>query len=166
VVSKKLNLLKGNTMDNTCEIDGKVCTVDEISNCVVHGVTYVAVEDTYACDGCIAEHDRNLCESLLAHSNCSDESIIWIKKEEPVVKATEVITFTKEQVNYLSEVFGIDATEEVLKVSDGFVKNSGMVWWKYQFGPEHVKASEHWDNIKACPDVYSVKEPTYKVVYE
>jgi len=69
-------------------------------------------------------------------------------------------------VNYLSEVFGIDATEEVLKVSDGFVKNSGMVWWKYQFGPEHVKASEHWDNIKACPDVYSVKEPTYKVVYE
>jgi len=75
-------------MDNTCEIDGKVCTVDEISNCVVHGVTYVAVEDTYACDGCIAEHDRNLCESLLAHSNCSDESIIWIKKEEPVVKAT------------------------------------------------------------------------------
>jgi hypothetical protein len=78
----------------------------------------------------------------------------------------EEITFTASQIKYLSEVFDVDATEEVLEVSDGFVKNSSKVWWKYEFGPEHVKASEHWDNIKDCPDLYSVKEPMYKVVYD
>jgi hypothetical protein len=131
------------------------------------------------CSKCTAYKDPELCDELFEGSGNACTAIIWIKKEEPVVKATEATTFTKEQTSssenitfsssqiaYLSEVFGIDASEEVLKVSDGFVKKSSMVWWKYQFGPEHTKASEHWDNIKGYPDTYSVKEPKYKVVYE
>jgi hypothetical protein len=139
-------------MNKTCEIDGAVYeTRSELE------------EDS--CKGCHAQYTRD-CHKLDEQVGCLEQQVIWIKKEEPAVKATEVITFTEPQVNYLSEVFGIDATEEVLKVSDGFVKNSSKIWWKYNFGPEHVKASEHWDNIKDYPDAYSVKEPKYKVVYD
>jgi hypothetical protein len=151
-------------MDNTCEIDG---------------ITYITADEPKGggCKGCAGEKDSVLCNNFLDELGCYTHKIIWLKKEGSTVKATEVvtfdtgspseeITFTESQIAYLSEVFGIDATEEVLKVSDGFVKKSSKVWWKYQFGPEHVKASEHWDNIKAYPDVYSVKEPKYKVVYE
>ena len=78
----------------------------------------------------------------------------------------EEITFSSSQINYLSEVFGIDASEDVLKVSDGFVRKSSMVWWKHEFGPENVKVIEHLYNIKDYPELYSIKKPKYKVVYE
>jgi hypothetical protein len=158
---KKLNLLKGNSMKQV------------IDNSEYNSKSF------FGCNDCTAYNDPRLCNEL--HNGSGNEclGIVWIKKEDTVVKAAEEITFAKEQTSssenitfsssqiaYLSEVFGIDATEEVLKVSDGFVKKSGKVWWKYQFGPEHAKASEHWDNIKGYPDLYSVKEPKYKVVYE
>jgi hypothetical protein len=156
---KKLNLLKGNNMTHREHY--------------YNGMIFEPFDSYNSCEGCYFEQN-NGCQSVVT---CTD--IIWIKKEDTVVKAAEEITFTKEQtsssenitfsssqVKYLSEVFGIDATEEVLKVSDGFVKKSSKVWWKYEFGPEHVKALEYWDNIKDYPDLYSVKEPTYKVVYE
>jgi hypothetical protein len=162
---KKLNLLKGNNM-----------TPEEHQTHHYNGMTFEPsdVSDVYeGCKGCYFEQNEG-CYSV---KDCAN--IIWIKKEEPVVKTAEAVTFTNEQpsssenitfsssqIAYLSEVFGIDATEEVLKVSDGFVKKSSMVWWKNNFGPVYEKASEHWDNIKDYPDAYSVKEPKYKVVYD
>jgi hypothetical protein len=139
-----------------------------MNTCKIEGITYITADEPKGggCKGCAGEKDSVLCRNFLDKLGCHTHKIIWLKKEDTVVKAIEEITFTESQITYLSEVFGIDATEEVLTVSDGFVKKSGKVWWKYQFGPEHVEASKHWDNVKDCPDLYSVKEPTYKVVYE
>jgi hypothetical protein len=80
------------------------------------------------CSECTAYNDPELYDELHQGSDNDCSGIIWIKKEDTIVKAAEAITFTKEQtsssenitfsssqIKYLSEVFGIDATEEVLK---------------------------------------------------
>lgn len=136
------------------------------------GMTFESKPSDGGCVGCY--FDKN--DGCNTTPGCA--FMIWIKKEDSV-KATEEITFTPEQtspsenitfsssqIKYLSEVFGIDASEEVLKVSDGFIRMSSQVWWKGANGPKNVKAIDHWDNIKDNPEAYSVKEPKYKVVYE
>jgi hypothetical protein len=136
------------------------------------GMKFKSKPSDGSCEGCYFQDNTGCC------STPTCDYLIWIKKEDSV-KVTEEITFTpiqtsssenitfsSSQIQYLSEVFGIDASEEVLKVSDGFVRKASVVWWKYQFGPENVKASEHWVNIKDYPEVYSIKEPKFKVVYE
>ena len=138
-----------------------------MNTCKIEEITYITTDEPKdgGCKGCAGETDSVLCSKLLDELNCYASQIIWIKQED-YVKQSEEITFTPEQINYLSEVFGIDASEEVLKVSDGFIRKSGMVWWKHAFGPENVKVIEHLYNIKDYPEFYSIKKPKYKVVYE
>ena len=76
--------------------------------------------------------------------------------------------FTKEEIEELSQVFGIEiksSVEEILKVRDGCVSIDDMVWWHYNCGPELVKVSDHVENIKRYPDYYSIEEPAYTIKY-
>ena len=76
--------------------------------------------------------------------------------------------FTKEQILELSTVFGILPIVDLgdtLPVSDGVVTKGDMVWWKSEDGPEHVLASNDWENIRRYPQYYSIEKPSYKIEY-
>jgi hypothetical protein len=136
----------------------------------IEGITYITTDEPIDgdCEGCAGEKDSVLCNSFLDELGCHSAEVIWIKKEstEEVTPApaqassSENITFSSSQIEYLSEVFGIDASEDVLKVSDGFVKKSGTVW---RIIPKQYQAIDYWDNIKDNPEDYSINEPKFKV---
>lgn len=132
-------------------------------------------ERTNSCHGCVGHYATRLCDAFLDTVLCSSEQVIWIKSEKEESLPNDIPTFTPEpapekfseaQIKHLQQVFQIDVTQEVLPVKDGFVKKGDMVWWRYSYGPENVKAEDHWANIKGYPDAYSIKEPKYKIVYE
>ena len=73
--------------------------------------------------------------------------------------------FTDEQIAELALVFGL-MPRTGLPVRDGRVTQTCMVWWRSETGPEHVQASEHWDNIQRHPSAYQLAKPTIaRVVY-
>lgn len=139
----------------------------------IDGVQYES-EIYSGCRKCVAYSNSDLCNKLYGGSGNDCKMIIWIKSEDSANVHEDahedelkvVPAFTPSQTKYLQQVFQIDVTQEVLPVKDGFVKKGDTIWWRYQYGPENVKADEHWDNIKGYPDVYSIKEPKYKIVYE
>ena len=76
--------------------------------------------------------------------------------------------FTKEEIEELSQVFGIEiksSVEEMLKIRDGYVSLDDMVWWHSNEGPKYDKVSIQIENIKRYPEYYSIEEPAYTVKY-
>ena len=76
--------------------------------------------------------------------------------------------FTKEQIEELSQVFGIEiksTLEEKFKVSDGYISIEDLVWWHGDSGPQYGKAGPQIENIKKYPEYYSIEEPEYTVEY-
>ena len=76
--------------------------------------------------------------------------------------------FTKDQIEELSQVFGIEIksnVEEMLKVSDGYVSIGDMVWWHSDEGPKYEKVGGQIENIKKYPEYYSIEEPRYNIEY-
>ena len=75
--------------------------------------------------------------------------------------------FTEEQLNEIGAYFGLTPVE-TLPVRDGRVSKTCKVWWRGEYGPEHVCADEqdHWQNIRNYPDAYQIKKPVTRVVYE
>ena len=76
--------------------------------------------------------------------------------------------FTKEQIEELSQVFGIEiksSVEEMLKIRDGYVSLDDMVWWHGEEGPKYDKVSIQIENIKRYPEYYSIEKPAYTVKY-
>ena len=118
------------------------------------------------CEGCAGRTNLRLCNDFTDTVSCNAERVIWIKSEKKVTEPNGIPTFTPEQITYLQQVFQIDATQEVLPVKDGFTKKGDTVWWRGECGPQQVLVEKDWDNIKSYPNVYSVKEPKYKIVYE
>lgn len=60
-------------------------------------------------------------------------------------------------------------TSSVLfKVRDGWVTADQQVWWWSEEGPQACNAGDldHARNMREYPDVYSIKEPSYRIVYE
>lgn len=81
--------------------------------------------------------------------------------------------FTPEQIKELQEIFGLTPIKSDfswVKIRDGFVDVSEPVdvWWRYEGGPELVKADAHRDNIKRYPELYSFVKPKYtsSIVYQ
>ena len=75
---------------------------------------------------------------------------------------------TKEQIEELSQVFGIEvnsSVEEMLKIRDGYVSLDDMVWWHGEEGPEYGKVSIQIENIKRYPEYYSIEKPEYTIKY-
>lgn len=70
--------------------------------------------------------------------------------------------FTKEELEELAAFFNLKMAEDRLPVRDGYVTKGQMVWWRCNEGPEHVRASHHWDNIQAYPTAYQISEPKVK----
>jgi hypothetical protein len=73
--------------------------------------------------------------------------------------------YTKQQVELACEIFNVPY-DQVILLRDGLLVKGGKVWWRSEDGPEHVKSEDDWDNIVECPDVYQMKEPKIKIVYE
>lgn len=78
------------------------------------------------------------------------------------------VTFTKEQMEWLSTYFDITSAKisETLPVRDGYVFKDSKLWWHGEFGPKRVTAISEWNNIYTYPEVYSVEEPKYRIVYD
>lgn len=78
------------------------------------------------------------------------------------------VTFTKEQMEWLNSYFDITVAKisESLPVRDGYVFKDSKVWWHGESGPDRVLAGNEWGNISRYPEIYSIQEPIYKVVYE
>jgi hypothetical protein len=125
----------------------------------IEGITYITTDEPIDgdCEGCAGEKDSVLCNSFLDELGCHTEEVTPAPAQ---ASSSENITFSSSQIEYLSEVFGIDASEDVLKVSDGFVKKSGTVW---RIIPKQYQAIDYWDNIKDNPEDYSINEPKFKV---
>lgn len=51
------------------------------------------------------------------------------------------------------------------KVKDGVVFDGEKVWWHCVDGPQEVNISDHRENVKKYPDVYSVERPAVTVKY-
>ena len=76
--------------------------------------------------------------------------------------------FTKEEIEELSQVFGIEIKsnlEEKFKVLDGYISIEDMVWWHSNEGPKYGKAGPQIENIKEYPEYYSIEEPEYTIEY-
>ena len=76
--------------------------------------------------------------------------------------------FTKEEIEELSQVFGIEVKfnqKDYFKVSDGYVSLDDMVWWHGNEGPEYDKVSIQMENIKSHPEYYSIEKPEYTIEY-
>ena len=76
--------------------------------------------------------------------------------------------FTKEQIEELSQVFGLDiksSVEEMFKVRDGYVSIGDMVWWHSEDGPKYDKVCTQVRNIKKYPEYYSINKPEYAIEY-
>ena len=76
--------------------------------------------------------------------------------------------FTKEQIEELSQVFGIEikpSVEGMFKVRDGYVSIDDMVWWHSNEGPEYDRVLTQIENIKKYPEYYSIEKPEYTVKY-
>lgn len=75
--------------------------------------------------------------------------------------------FTPEQRQELETVYGLKPRDlSYLHVKDGLIYKHQQLWWKSSEGPEWVKASEHWKNIREYPQLYShAKPPVKSVVY-
>lgn len=75
--------------------------------------------------------------------------------------------FTSEDIQELSRIFGITPVKEKFQVRDGSVTEDDKVWWHGEWGPELVSLdNDHKRNIKEYPQVYSIEEPRYRVIYE
>lgn len=72
--------------------------------------------------------------------------------------------FTEEQLQELETVFGLTRTGETLPVKDGVVRKDTLVWWRGNDGPDQVVARKDWENIRAYPELYSLKRPKIKYV--
>ncbi|MBO1859379.1 hypothetical protein J4G52_38140 [Burkholderia cenocepacia] len=46
---------------------------------VIDGLKYVAEPETHRCDGCAGDRDIDLCLAL--PDDCSEERIIWVRKD-------------------------------------------------------------------------------------
>jgi hypothetical protein len=70
--------------------------------------------------------------------------------------------FTLYELEKLREFF-----PDLLPVRDGVVKLHQMVWFRGEEGPEYCRVAQHEQNIRECPEVYSVAEPVYttKTIY-
>ena len=73
--------------------------------------------------------------------------------------------FTEEQLQELETIFNLKRNTEVMGVRDGFVTKNRMLWWRYVSGPQYVNSTEHWDNIKEYPKLYSIGEPKTTITY-
>ena len=76
--------------------------------------------------------------------------------------------FSEEQLSELETIFGLKRVEETLPVRDGVVSKGSMVWWRCNYGPEHVLASQscHWENIRKYPQAYQLQKPQVQVIYK
>jgi hypothetical protein len=74
--------------------------------------------------------------------------------------------FSEDQIAELERIFDIKRVATI-KVRDGYIKPGDMVWWRCEYGPEHVHsmADTHMANILAFPHVYQIAEPKTKVTY-
>jgi hypothetical protein len=70
---------------------------------------------------------------------------------------------TKEELEQVAIHFGVQPalTAEQIRISDGIASIYQNVWWKASNGPEYVslQASNHLQNAKSYPDVYSIDKP-------
>jgi len=76
--------------------------------------------------------------------------------------------FTPEQIEELSGIFGLTPKKEGnwLPISDGYIAEDDMVWWKSSSGLKYVSAEKHWLNIANFPELYSYEKPKTNVLYE
>lgn len=76
--------------------------------------------------------------------------------------------FTDEQIAELAAIFGLEvkAPENILPVRDGVIRKGEMVWWRGDFGPQHVNSEADWINIRDYPARYSLAKPAIQsIVY-
>jgi len=54
------------------------------------------------------------------------------------------------------------------KVRDGWVNANQQIWWLSEGGPVACTAgdSSHTGNVRVYPTSYSIKEPSYRIVYD
>jgi hypothetical protein len=73
--------------------------------------------------------------------------------------------YTEQQIKLACEIFNVPCDQVVL-LRDGLLVRGGMVWWRSEDGPERVSSGAAWNNIVEFPELYRMKEPKIKIVYE
>ena len=69
--------------------------------------------------------------------------------------------FSEADLKELEAVFEIKRRNpaDVAVIRDATITRGQLVWWRGEYGPEHVLSDQHWDNIKEYPQLYSVTRP-------
>lgn len=76
--------------------------------------------------------------------------------------------FSTQQLQYLSEVYGINPLTDVLHGGDGLIikGKTKTVWYKDKSGPREVDVERAWNVLKTHSEEYFLMKPTGKFVYD
>ena len=76
--------------------------------------------------------------------------------------------FTPQQLQYLSEVYGIDPHKDVCQGADGLIikGKTRTVWFKQETGPREVDVDRAWNVLKTHSEDYWLKKPTGRFIYD